>query len=273
MTDPAHPHGHDAPDRYTRWGEDATAWVEMHWQRAVGAVVLLVVMGAGWAWYDHSRSQLLSAARAKVAEIAAQFPGPGDDVPEPAIRTALSRYETFLETAPKDTTPYWMARLNAAQAHEALGEVDEARAAYEAVMKGPAVFAGPARMRLGYLAAAQGDGKAAGTAFANVVDRYPGLAPQAALEQGRLAEAADQKDVAIAAYQLLAENFRDTPQASEAEARLKALGVTPEPAPAPEFAPAPAAEGDAAAPAPEGEAKGPDTDETPPEPAPAPNAP
>lgn len=276
MTDPVHPHGPDAPDRFTRWGEDAGIWLEDHWRRLVGALVLLVLVGSGWAWYDHSRNAALSAARARVAEIATQFPGSGGDVPETAIRSALSRYETFLKGAPRNSTPYWTARLYLAQAHDALGEFDAARTAYEAVAGGPAVFAGPARMRLAYLAAARGDLKAAGVEFAKVVDRYPGLAPQAGLEQGRLAEAADRKDLAIAAYQLVSEHFPDTPQASEAEVRLKALGVVSEPAPAPEAAPAP--EKGAAPPAAEGKA-----DEAPPAAAPemsgegtapaAPNAP
>jgi predicted negative regulator of RcsB-dependent stress response len=256
MTDPAHPHHHpDAPDRFTRWGEDAGAWLEDHWRRALGVTVLLVLVGTGWAWYDHSRNVALSAARARVAEIATQFPGDGDDVPETAIRSALSRYETFLKTAPRNSTPYWTARLYLAEAHDALGEADAARAAYEEVLKGPVVFAGPARMRLAYMAVAAGDTQAAGTAFDKIVERYPGLAPQAALEQGRLAEAAKAKDAAIAAYKLVTEKFPETPQASDADARLRALGVVPEPAPAPPTAPAPAPNTKAAPPAAPGPAE------------------
>jgi len=270
MTDPAHPH-HEAPDRFTRWGEDVGVWLEDHWQRVVGVVVLLVLVGSGWAWYGHSRNAVLSVARARVAEIATQFPGDGGDVPETAIRSALSRYEAFLKDVPKGTTPYWTARLYLAQAHDALGEADAAREAYEAVLKAPAVFAGPARMRLAYLAAAQGDTQAAGTAFAKVVEQYPGLAAQAALEQGRLAEAADQNEAAIVAYKLVAAKFRETPQASEADARLRALGVEPEPAPAPAATAeaAPETEGAPATPAAEGNAE-----KAPPAPAaPAPKTP
>jgi len=274
MTDPLHPHPHDAPDRFTRWGEDAGIWLEDHWKKVVGAVALLIVVGIGWAWYDHSRNAVLSAARSRVAEIATQFPGNGGDVPETAIRSALTRYEEFLKTAPRNSTPYWIARLNVAQAHDALGETDAAKEAYEAVTKGPAVFAGPARMRLAYLAAAGGDLKTAESEFAKIVDQYPGLAPQAALEQGRLAEAAGQKDVAIAAYKMVTENFDVTPQASEADARLKALGVAPEPPPAAPAAPTePALQSEGGA-APKAEGK---TEATPPaaapEPAPAPKSP
>jgi predicted negative regulator of RcsB-dependent stress response len=249
MNDPVHPHGHDAPDRFTQWGEDAGAWLEDHWQRVVGALVLLVLVGSGWAWYDHSRNAAISAAGSRVAEIATQFPGNGGEVPETAVRSALSRYEAFLKGAPGNSTPYWTAQLYLAQAHEALGETDAARSAYEVVRKGPAVFAGPAAMRLAYLAADQGDTQAAGAAFATVVDRYPGLAPQAALEQGRMAEAAGEKDVAITAYKGVSEGFAATPPAAEAEARLRALGVVPEPAPAVPAEAAPAADGEEAPPA------------------------
>jgi predicted negative regulator of RcsB-dependent stress response len=266
MTDPAHPHQHpDAPDRFTRWGEDAGAWLEDHWRRALGVTVLLVLVGAGWAWYDHSRNVALSAARARVAEIATQFPGDGDDVPETAIRSALSRYETFLKTAPRNSTPYWTARLYLAEARDALGEADAAKAAYEAVLQGPAVFAGPARMRLAYMAIAAGDTQAAGTAFDKIVEEFPGLAPQAALEQGRLAEAANAKDAAIAAYKLVTAKFPQTPQASEADARLQALGVKPEAEAAPPAAAAPAPKVEVTSPAAPGKV------ETPPAAAPAPS--
>lgn len=250
MTDPTHPHPHDAPDRYTRWGEDVGVWLEDHWRRALGVAGLLVLVGTGWAWYGHGRNVALAAARARVAEIATQFPGDGADVPETAVRSALARYETFLNDAPRGSTPYWTARLYLAEAHDALGETDAARAAYEAVLKGPAVFAGPARMRLAYMAVAAGDTQAAGTAFDKIVEQDPGLAPQAALEQGRMAEAANAKDAAIAAYQLVTAKFAQTPQASEADARLRALGVEPEPAPAPPAAAAPEAPGQAETPPP-----------------------
>lgn len=236
MSDPVHPHHHDAPDRFTRWGEDAASILEAHWRRILGGVVVVLLLGAVWVWHAHSRNRTISDGLTKVAEIAAQFPGDGGEVPEPAIRTALERYETFLKGAPKGSSAYWIARFHVAEAHDALGETDAARTAFEALLQAPPVYRGPARMRLAYLALAGGDLKVAGAAFAKVAEENPGLAPQAVLEQGRLAEFAGDKDAAIAAYKQVTAKYTASLQAAEADTRLRALGVEPELAPTPEFA-------------------------------------
>jgi len=245
-------HAPEGADRFTRWGDDAVGVLEQHWRRILAVVLVAVALGAAWAVASHRREAAESAAQERVAKIAATFPGDGANVPESVIRDAADRYEALLKDAPRGTARN-TAQLYVGQAYEALGQKNQARSAYESLLSAPPVFSGPARMRLAYLAMAEGDPKAAGAAFAKVVEEAPGLAPVAAFELGRLAEGQDQKDAAIAAYRNVAATYPDTPQASEAKARLKALGVEPEPAPPapPEAAPAEGkpAEGPAAAPA------------------------
>lgn len=247
MTDRhAPPHAPEGPDRFTRWGEDATGLLERHWRRIVAVVLVLMALGAAWAVQSHRRETAEMAAQERVARIADSFPGNGGNVPASVIQDAAGRYEAVLKDAPRGAARN-TARLFAGEAYEALGQPDRARAAYEALLSAPAVFSGPARMRLAYLALAEGDDKAAGAGFSKVVEAVPGLAPQAAFELGRLAEGRDLKDAAIAAYRQVTASYPSSPQAAEAKARLKALGVEPEPAPP--AAEAPASEAPVSAPA------------------------
>lgn len=245
MTDRhAPPHAPEGPDRFTRWGEDAAGLLERHWRRILAVVLVTVALGAAWAVQSHRREAAEAAAQEGVAKIADLFPGGGGNIPESVIHDAAERYQALLKDAPKgparDT-----AQLFLGEAYEALGQRNQARAAYEALRSAPPVFSGPARMRLAYLALAEGDPQAAGAAFTQVVETSPGLAPQAAFELGRLAEGQGRKEAAVAAYRQVTQAYPNAPQASEAKARLTALGVEPEPAPP---APAPAEAPEAGAP-------------------------
>jgi tetratricopeptide (TPR) repeat protein len=227
------PHIPDDGDRFTRWGEDATSLLEVHWRRLLGAALVLFVLGGTWVVYDRHRDTRETEAQAEVARIADLFPGAvGSNVPASSIRDAAGRYEAFLKDAPSGPARF-TAQLYLAQAYEAVGEADQARTAYEALQKAPRPFSGPARLRLAYLALAQGDTRGASAAFEQVVADDPGLAPQAAFELGRVAEQLDQTEVAIAAYRKVSEQYGSAPQAAEAQARIRALGGEPEtPAPA-----------------------------------------
>jgi tetratricopeptide (TPR) repeat protein len=258
------PHIPDDGDRFTRWGEDATSLLEAHWRRLLGAAVVLFVLGGTWVVYDRHRGTREAEAQAEVAHIADQFPGAlGSNVPESSIRDAAGRYEAFLKDAPSGPARF-TAQLYLAQAHEAVGEMDKARTAYEALQNAPRPFSGPARLRLAYLALSQGDTQGASAAFEKVVADDPGLAPQAALELGRVAEQLGQTDAAIAAYRNVSEQFGSTPQAAEAQARIRALGGEPE-TPAPEAVTAPEEPGadTPTEPAAESAPQSPDTPETP----------
>jgi len=241
------PHSPEGSDIFTRLGEDAADRLERHWRTVVGLVVVLLALGGAWALYDHRQEAREAAAQAELAKISDLYPGSGGTVPESSIRDAATRYESLLKDAPAGSARY-TARLYLASAYEALDQKNQARAAYEALLKAPPIFAGPARMRLAYLALDEGDPKAASAAFDRVIADAPGLAPQASFELGRMAEAADDKDAAVAAYRNVAKAYPAAPQASEAKARLKALGVELEPAP-PTPPAAPVAEGEKAAPA------------------------
>jgi len=239
-----HPEGSDA---FTRWGEGAAGLLETHWRKIVGVVAVVLALAGAWALHARSREAAELEAQERLAKITAVYPGGGGNIPESSIRDAVSRYEAFLKDAP-DGAARDTARLYLASAYEALDQKNQARAAYEALLKAPPIFAGPARMRLAYLALEEGDPKAASAAFDRVIADAPGLAPQASFELGRMAEAADDKDAAVAAYRNVAKAYPAAPQASEAKARLKALGVELEPAP-PTPPAAPVAEGEKAAPA------------------------
>ncbi|MFQ5509917.1 MAG: tol-pal system YbgF family protein [Leptospirillia bacterium] len=211
-------------DRFTRWGDDAAEMLQEHIMKVVALVALLIVGGVGWTLYTNQQEASRIEALGKVAVIARTFPGEISE-PEPApvlIERAAEQYETFLQSA-KPGAARNLATLNLGRAREALGDTEAARALYESLKSSPGAFSSVARMRLGFLAAEAGDIKSAGAAFESVVSDSPGFAPQAALELGRLAESTG-SEMAIEVYRSVALRFSESLQASEAEARIRALG-------------------------------------------------
>lgn len=218
---------HPGDDRFLAWGEQATGVMERHFRTILMVVVLVVVLGVGWVLFDRSRVKAQTAAQGRLAEIAEIYPGSGDPVEETSIRLAAEKYEAFLADSPGGTAAR-MATFYLAQAKEALGEPDAARAGYESLLSGPPEFARLARLRLAYLHMAAGESQAAGAAFESLRTEDPTLAPQAALELGRLAELTADADTAIKQYVVVAKSFPDTSHAVQATMRIRALGGDPD---------------------------------------------
>lgn len=217
------PHSPDS-NRFIQIGEEATGFLEDHLKNIVMVIAAVLLLAAGWVMIQHNQEKSRMEAQDRLVAIAAIYPGDGGgELPEPTIREAIEQYTAFIAEGPSGTAPF-LAQFNLGRAYEAVGDAEAAANAYKQAAQGPAVVAGAAGLRLGYLLVSSDDKQAAGEAFSRVISTHPGLAPQAATEIAYLAEMAGATEVAIEHYRQIMKTYSNAPQASEAQARIRALG-------------------------------------------------
>ncbi|WP_447974353.1 tetratricopeptide repeat protein [Nitrospira sp. Kam-Ns4a] len=213
-------------------------WVEQNRKAVlVGlAVFLLVVAGiAGVIWYD-----LRNAERA--AELSAQATRLYLDRPldQPAkasdnLKQAIALYRQIVEQFPRSpSAPIALFELGNAlmQANDVTGAL-EAYRKFIAAYGANKTLLGLVYQRMGYAHLVNGDREQALKAFTAVLE-VPGAVnkDQALFELGKLEEAMDRPEGALARYQDLMKSYPNSPFAGEASVRLKALEAKKGPAPA-----------------------------------------
>ena len=205
-------------------GYSLTDWVQDNLATVISiVVVVLLCIGAGI-----GVSQWLSgkneAAQARLSEITTEWLQ-GDKT---QTRSVVDQLTAYLADGPPGIAGD-MALVLLGQAQEELGSTVEAQASFQSGFDAPEPLGSVARMRLAYLKASTGDLPGAERLFQEVMQRSPGLAPQAALEMGRLAEMVDNTEMAVARYTEVTEKYPTSLQSGESRARMRKLGVSPEP--------------------------------------------
>ncbi|MDH4229838.1 MAG: tetratricopeptide repeat protein [Nitrospirota bacterium] len=227
MSDQHTPHSHPTGDVFTRAGEDIADLLEANWKLLVGVMVMVIAVGTGVIMYQRSAAKDQANLQGKVAEIAAGFPGASGSMVMPgSAETAILRYEALLGKASGPAR--YTALMYLGQAYQSVGKADEARARYEELTKGPALFAAMGHMRLGYLAADAADYPAAVAAFQKAASLDAALAVQAKMDAAYVAEASGDSATAITRYTELIKGHPDFVQAREAESRIRVLGGDPD---------------------------------------------
>jgi predicted negative regulator of RcsB-dependent stress response len=197
----------------------------------VGAVILLVLVGAfvGWRYYSSGQS---TAAQKDLSNVISTF----QDL---TIEAEKERFEKTILAAQKTMADYpgtqaaSLAQYYLALSQDGLGDIKNAvKNLEEVIARSDAGTKGIAQFALAGVYKKNGELQKAVDVLKQL-DASGGFSKATvAFELGAAAEAAGQKDVAQAAYSKVITDSADSPFRAEAEAALKRMGL-PIPSPAP----------------------------------------
>jgi outer membrane protein assembly factor BamD (BamD/ComL family) len=205
----------------------------------IGALVLLLVVGAVVAmiFYDRRQAEQAQELTLQATKLYVDRPGEKPAKADENLKQAISLYRQVIEQYPR--TP--AAQLALYHLGNALVQINDLDGAIEAYRKyvtsygANKMLLGLVYQRLGYAYLLKGDHEQAAKAFAAVLE-VPGALnkDQVLFELGKLEEVQSRPEGALARYQDLAKSYPNSPFASEAAVRIKALEVksSPESGPA-----------------------------------------
>lgn len=224
-----------APDRFQAAASEAAGWMVKRQKQlalAVGAVVVLAVVGLGIAEYAGSRGTKAGAALGQIIEAAggevSAIPLPNFD--RPVYKTKDEKEKAVLDAAAQvrdrfgGTRQAATAALLEGDARLALGQWDLAAAAYQTFLAAAPADDSLRFAALDGLARAQegkGDRAAAAKTYAQAAE-IPFFKDRASLEQARILTQAGDKDGARKALEAVG---KDSLLQAEAQARLARLGT------------------------------------------------
>ena len=219
---------------------------DYRWPLVVGFALLVLVGGivGGVLWYDAQ-----SAGKAQDLEREATLhylTRPADDPKraETNLQQAIALYKRIVEEYPRTPTAP-LALFGLGNALLQANELDAAIEAYKrfVLMYGSNVtLLGLVHQKLGFAYLLKGDRDQAAKAYSTVLE-FPGSLnrDQALFELARLEESGSRPEGALTHYQDLMKTYPNSPFASEAAIRVKALEVKKSPESAPALLPDPTA--------------------------------
>lgn len=219
--------------------------MERFWARAeqhrqmilVGALVLFAAVAAvaGVLWLDHRHAEQAMELDRQATQLYLTRPASDPVKAEGNLKQAITLYRQVVEQHPRSR----IAPLSLYHLGNALVQINDLSGAIEAYQRYIATYGANKTMvalvyqRLGYAYQLQGDRDRAAKAFSAVLD-VPGAVnkDQALFELGKLEEVQSRPEGALARYQELMKAYPNSPFASEATVRMKALEVKKTPGPA-----------------------------------------
>ena len=201
----------------------------------VGALVLLAATAAVVAvlWYDHRQAEQASDLHRQATLLYETRPADQPAKADQNLKQAIVLYRQVVDQYPRSPSAhlalYHLA--NALVQANDLGGALEAYKKYIATYGANKTMLGLVYQRLGYVYLLHGDRDQAVAAFLAVLDVPGALNKDHALfELGKLEEAQSRPEGALAHYQELMKGYPNSPLASEAAVRIKALEAKNSPA-------------------------------------------
>ncbi|MBI4402262.1 MAG: tetratricopeptide repeat protein [Nitrospirae bacterium] len=196
--------------------------------------LLAAAVGVGGVvWYDHRQAEQALELNRQATRLYLDRPADQLAKADEHLTQAIGLYRQVVDRYPRTpTAPLSLFQLGNAlvQAND-LGGAIEAYRKYVATYGANKTMLGLVYQRLGYAYLLNGDHNQAVKAFSAVLD-IPGTInkDQALFELGKLEETQSRPEGALARYQELMKNYPNSPFASEAAFRIKALEVKMTPA-------------------------------------------
>ena len=224
--------------------EHFLVWLEQN-RRSVlmGAAIAVCAVAAvgGALWYDQRQDAAAAELYQQAAQLALDRPADNPAKAEENLKQAIALYRRVIEEYPRSHS----AQVGLFQLGNALVRINDVKGGIEAYSKYVATYGtnklmlGLVYQRLAYAHLLAGDRPAAVKAFLNVVG-LPGTLNKdhVLFELGRLEESLGRPEGALAHYQDLVKVFPNSPFASEAAIRMKALEAKKTPTAPPAAAPA-----------------------------------
>ena len=223
-----------APEELLSRTEFLMFWVQDRWKRIALGGALLASLGLVWGglvWFQGQRddqAKLLEYEASKIlSQSVAEGEAAGQDRKESYEEASLVYGEILEKYSSSSAAPFAQYQLGNIyfeleqydRAIEAYGEFIERYPGHDILL--PMVY-----QRLGYARLRQGDRQAALDTFEQLIQRSEAWnRDQAYFEAGRLYEEQGVRDSAIDRYEGLIKDFPGSPWSSEAQLRLKILGV------------------------------------------------
>lgn len=199
-----------------------------------GLVALLVVLAAigGAVWYGQRQADEAFELSRQAMVLSLDRPADKPAVADENLKKAINLYRQVIEQHPRSpVAPMALYNLGNAlvQANDLPGAV-EAYKRYIATYGSNKVMLGLVYQRLAFVHLLNGDREQAVKAFSAIME-VPGALnkDQAIFELGKLEESQSRPEGALARYQDLTKNYPNSPFASEAAVRIKALEVKKSP--------------------------------------------
>lgn len=196
----------------------------------VGVTVLLVAVAAvaSVIWVDHRNAEQALKLQEQAMRLYLERPADQRVKADENLKQAINLFRQSVEQYPRvPSAPLTLFHLG-----NALVQANDLDGAIEAYKKFIALYGanrsllGLVYQRLGYAYLLKGDKDQAAKAFSAVVDVAGALNKDHALfELGKLEEAQSRPEGALARYQELTKGYPNSPLASEATVRIKALQV------------------------------------------------
>ncbi|MEW6325340.1 MAG: tetratricopeptide repeat protein [Nitrospirota bacterium] len=213
-------------DRWTAWEHRHRRWLV---PLVIGAVIAGLALGGGggWWWWQNRQAAVLAGQAAEHYPAATSPPADGTPTLAERCAKAIPFYQQITEQYGRSRFAP-LALYYQANCEAELGHADQAVRLYrQAIADYPSAHevAPFSAARLGYLYASQDNRSGAIEQFRWITERAE--APnrdQAHYELGRLHEADNNRDAALAAYTSLYKDFQKSPWATEAATRIKQLG-------------------------------------------------
>ena len=226
------------PEDLLEWYERFGGWVTDHAKPVAAVAGVLVLIGLAWggtAWMQSRAEAEASRIQAEAFQAYQRAVEAGrhqrtlPQEAESAYQQAITEFQRLIQEHPR-TTQAAYARYFMGNAQAALGRHDDAIAAYREFLSRPAAeeLVPLVTQRLAYVFWAKGNPEEALGQFERIV-AVPDAAnrDQAYFEMGQIFEQLGQKDRALETYNKLAIEYASSPWASEAAAKIVALGGTP----------------------------------------------
>jgi tetratricopeptide (TPR) repeat protein len=205
---------------------------------AIAVVVLVLAVGVllGVGWYDHRQAEQALQIERQASKLMQDRPPEQPARADTNLRLAIELYRRVVDEYPRAP----VAALAVYRLGNALTDAKDIGGAIDAYQRylrnygSHSVLVPLVYQRLGYAYLLKGDREQASKTFAAVLD-IPGALnkDQALFELGKLEEAQARPEGALARYQELMKAYPQSPFASEAAVRVRALEVKKMPAPEP----------------------------------------
>ena len=211
---------------------------------ALSVVVLAAGVVGGVFWVDRQASAKAQELEREAAHLLAARATGDAKKAEDLLQQAITKYREIVDQYPRTAT----APLALFQLSNALVQANDLTAAIEAYQRlillygSNSALAGLAQQRLAYTYLLKGDRNEAVKAFTVILNRPDALnKDQALYELARLEESQSRPEGALAHYQELIKTYPNSPYASEATLRTKAMDAQKSPNPPASSAADPAA--------------------------------